>query len=116
MSMGARAADRLLSEFGNRNARERIGWRRRALRGAEGLASLAERRSVLEVAKQAGHSPTMALTTYGHVIEDLEGTEKQIPEEVIRRARDELVRTTFAGDQGSRRALSRNPCKPSEAL
>jgi hypothetical protein len=58
----------------------------------------------------------MALTTYGHVIEDLEGTERQIPEEVIRRARDELVRATFAGDQGSRRALRRNPCKPSEAL
>lgn len=35
---------------------------------------VAERRSVLEVAKQAGHSPTMALTTYGHVIEELEGT------------------------------------------
>ena len=46
----------------------------------------------------------MALTTYGHVIEELEGTEKQIPEEVIRRARDELVRTTFARDRGSRRA------------
>jgi Phage integrase family len=66
---------------------------------------LAERRSVLEVAKQAGHSPTMTLTTYGHVIEELEGTEKQIPEEVIRRARDELVRTTFARDQGRRAAL-----------
>ncbi len=65
---------------------------------------LAERRSVLDVAKQAGHSPTMALTTYGHVIEELEGTEKQVPEEVIRRARDELVRTTFARDRGSRRA------------
>ena len=30
---------------------------------------LSERRSLLEVAKQAGHSPTMALATYGHVIE-----------------------------------------------
>jgi hypothetical protein len=79
------------------------------------LLLLAERRSVLEVAEQAGHSPNMALTTYRHVIEELEGTEKQIPEEVIRRARDELVRTTFAGDHGSRRAPRTNPCT-SEAL
>lgn len=53
---------------------------------------LAERRSVLEVPKQAGHSPTMALTTYGHVIEELEGTGEQVPEEVIRRA----VTSSFA--------------------
>ena len=32
----------------------------------------AEGRTVIEVARQAGHSPTMALATYGHVIEELE--------------------------------------------
>jgi hypothetical protein len=31
----------------------------------------AEGRTVIEVAWQAGHSPTMALATYGHMIEEL---------------------------------------------
>ena len=30
------------------------------------------RQDVVEVAKQAGHSPTMTLATYGHVIEELD--------------------------------------------
>lgn len=51
---------------------------------------------MLEVAKQAGHSQTMALTN-GHVIEELERAKKLPAETVIRQARDKLVRTTFAG-------------------
>lgn len=47
----------------------------------------AEGRTVLEVARQAGHSPTMALATYGHVIEELEGAERRPAEAVIRDAR-----------------------------
>jgi hypothetical protein len=31
----------------------------------------------IEVAREAGHSPTMALATYGHVIEELEGAERR---------------------------------------
>jgi hypothetical protein len=42
---------------------------------------------VIEVARQAGHSPTMALETYGHVIEELEGAERRSAEEIIRAAR-----------------------------
>ena len=76
---------------------------------------LAERRSVLEVAKQAGHSPTMALATYGHVIEELEGAEKQVPEEVIRRARDEFVRTTFARGPRRRRGTEKKSLQTSES-
>ena len=57
---------------------------------------LAERRSLLDVAKQAGHSPTMALATYGHVIEELEDAEKISAEDAIRHARAKLVHTTFA--------------------
>jgi hypothetical protein len=38
----------------------------------------------------------MALSTYGHVIEELEGAKKLPAETVIRQARDKLVRTTFA--------------------
>jgi integrase len=47
----------------------------------------AEGRTVIEVARQAGHSPTMALATYGHVIEELEGADRRAAEDVIREAR-----------------------------
>jgi integrase len=47
----------------------------------------AEGRTVIEVARQAGHSPTMALATYGHVIEELEGGQRRPAEDVIRQAR-----------------------------
>jgi integrase len=64
---------------------------------------LAEGASVVEVARQAGHSPTMALSTYAHVIEELEGAERRPAEAVIREARDELVPLTYprAGDRRS---------------
>jgi integrase len=51
----------------------------------------AEGRTVVDVARQAGHSPAMALATYGHVIEELEGAERQPAEEVIREARAKLA-------------------------
>jgi integrase len=49
---------------------------------------LAEGASVVEVARQAGHSPTMTLSTYGHVIEELEGGERRSAEAVLRAARE----------------------------
>ncbi len=48
---------------------------------------LAEGRSAIYVAKQAGHSPTMTLDTYGHVIDELETAENVSAEEAIRLAR-----------------------------
>jgi hypothetical protein len=54
------------------------------------------RQDVVEVAKQAGHSPTMTLATYGHVIEELDAAKKCSAEQLIRRARAKFVRTTFA--------------------
>lgn len=42
---------------------------------------------MIEVARQAGHSPAMALATDGHVIEELEGAECQPAEDVFREAR-----------------------------
>jgi hypothetical protein len=35
-----------------------------------------EGRSVVEVAAQAGHAPTMTLSTYAHVIAELDGAER----------------------------------------
>jgi integrase len=52
----------------------------------------AEGRTVIEVARQTGHSPTMALATYGHVIEELEGAERRPAEDVIREARGASTR------------------------
>jgi integrase len=109
-------AGRLWADHDWRNWRKRIftpaaeaaglvGFRQYDLRHSFVSLLLAEGRSVLEVAKQAGHSPTMALATYGHVIEELEGAEKLPAEEVIRRARDELVRTKFARE-GKRRSTN----------
>jgi hypothetical protein len=47
--------------------------------------------SVVEVARQAGHAPTMTLDTYAHVMADLEGGERVSAEDVIRAARDAVV-------------------------
>ena len=83
----------------SRSARPREGgpaaadstWR--TSRGATGAAS------------QAGHSPTMTLSTYAHLFEELVGTERRSAEEEIRRARDasRSSRTRFAPKSGSGR-------------
>jgi integrase len=52
---------------------------------------LHEGRSVVEVASWLGHSPQMTLSTYAHVMADLDG-ERRDAETEIRAARDELVR------------------------
>ena len=49
---------------------------------------IAEGQSVVEIAQHAGHSPAMTLDTYGHVIEELAGTERRPAEVVIREARE----------------------------
>ena len=56
---------------------------------------LAEGASVVEIAQQAGHSPTMALDTYGHVMDELAGAERRSAEEAIRDARSKLVPLTY---------------------
>ena len=43
---------------------------------------------MVEVARQAGHAPAMTLSTYGHVIEELEGGDRRSAEAVIRPARE----------------------------
>ena len=83
----------------------------------------AEGRTVIEVARQAGHSPTMALATYGHVIEELEGAERRPAEEVIREARSRRVPSEFpqrraaaAGPTRRARKVAANRGKPSDGL
>jgi integrase len=57
---------------------------------------IAEGLSVVEIAQHAGHSPAMTLDTYGHVIEELAGTERRPAEDVIREARDAVASGTRA--------------------
>ncbi len=57
---------------------------------------LHERRSVIDVARQLGHSATLTLTTYGHVIDELADQPMVSAEDAIRAARASDVRATFA--------------------
>src|SRR5919108_252814 len=43
--------------------------------------------TVVEVARQLGHSPMMTLNTYGHVFDELQGVERLSAEEQIHQAR-----------------------------
>jgi len=63
-----------------------------------------EGRNVVEVARQAGHSPTMALDTYAHVLDEADGGEKVPAEVQIRLAREKAVPFSYleAGGEGGR--------------
>jgi integrase len=87
------------TDFDYRNWRKRIfqdvaekvglaGFRPYDLRHSFVSLLIAEGASVLEVARQAGHSPTMALNVYGHIIEELSGADRLSAEDAIRKARD----------------------------
>ncbi|MDX6719676.1 MAG: hypothetical protein QOJ63_1930 [Solirubrobacteraceae bacterium] len=56
---------------------------------------LYEGRTIVEVARQAGHSPSMSLNTYQHVMDELEGVDRMSAEEQIRRARANLVPVSY---------------------
>jgi len=51
---------------------------------------IAEGHNVVEVARQAGHSPAMALGTYAHVFEEFDPAERVNAADRIRTAREEL--------------------------
>jgi integrase len=51
---------------------------------------IAEGHNVVEVARQAGHSPKMALDTYAHVFEEFDPAERVNAADRIRKAREEL--------------------------
>jgi integrase len=87
-------------------------WRRRVFRGvAQGAGVghirpydlrhlfvsllLSEGRSIVDVAAQAGHAPSLSYDTYGHVLYDLEPTENRPAEAVIDAARTAGVPTVF---------------------
>ena len=58
-----------------------------------------EGRSVVEVARQAGHAPTMTLSTYAHVFDEFALDERVPAEEQIRRARAKDVPVSYLGTE-----------------
>lgn len=50
-----------------------------------------EGQTVVEVARQAGHAPTMTLSTYAHVVAEIEEGERVSAEAAIRAAREGKV-------------------------
>jgi hypothetical protein len=68
---------------------------------------IAEGRSAVEVARQAGHSATMALDTYGHVFDELDGAERVSAEQAIQKARAE-PRATLVRPAPDRVAVKKN--------
>jgi len=52
---------------------------------------IGEGMSVVEVARQAGHAPTMTLDTYAHVMADLDGADRVSAQALIRAAREAEV-------------------------
>lgn len=61
---------------------------------------IAEGRGVLDVARQAGHSPTMTLNVYGHVFDEWDPAERLTAEERVRAAR--ALATGVPADEAGR--------------
>jgi integrase len=64
------------------------GMRPYDLRHAFCSRLIAEGLSVVEVARQAGHAPTMTFDTYAHVMADVAGADRRSAETAIRAARE----------------------------
>jgi integrase len=90
------------------NADRARNWRKRAFADAATEAGVPQTRpydlrhsyvslliaqgaTVIEVARQAGHAPTMTLSTYAHLFDELDGGDHRPAEEQIRAARLEKV-------------------------
>jgi hypothetical protein len=85
----------------------RSSSRNNALRsGLDLIRILAEGHSVVDVAAQAGHAPTMTLDTYAHVMAELDGDGRSA-EAVIAAARASAVRARYAPN--TPRRTSRDP-------
>jgi integrase len=51
---------------------------------------IAEGQNLVDIARQAGHSPTMALNTYAHVFEEFDPAERMSAADRIRQAREQV--------------------------
>jgi integrase len=69
---------------------------------------IAEGRSIVEVAEQLGHAPTMSLDTYGHVFAEFDPRQRRSAEDLTAEAR-ENVRAMYARASGEEIAGALNP-------
>ena len=79
---------------------------------------IAEGATVVEVARQAGHAPTMTLDTYAHLFDEHEGGDRIPAADRIRAARaqfvSEHVSVLCPGPTSDHSSTTQNPCKPGE--
>jgi len=75
-----------------------------------------EGRSVVEVAQQAGHAPTMTLSTYAHVFAELGPDDRVSAEEQIRRARAGNMYPFRTSSPGTHNEQAANPLQIPQAL
>jgi len=79
---------------------------------------IAQGATVVDVARQAGHAPTMTLGTYAHLFDDFDGGEHRSAEELIRAARapERVPEVSVLCPDADRPATadSQNPCKSIE--
>ena len=78
-----------------------------------------EGQSVVEVAAQAGHAPTMTLNTYAHVFEELKGGARLDAEAQIKAARVAHVPVSYPHRSGQGDGSAENAwksAKPSNGL
>jgi integrase len=75
-----------------------------------------EGRSVVEIARQAGHAPTMTLGTYAHVFDEFALEDRLPAEEQIRRARAKDVPVSYLKDDGGGAAREEIPAKDQWAV
>jgi len=95
------------------------GMRPYDLRHAFCSLLIAEGASVVEVAGQAGHAPTMTLDTYAHVMADLAGSDKVSAEAAIHTAREAEVSGMCPPEAPTPSQPSQNPSicsKPTPGL
>jgi hypothetical protein len=78
-----------------RLARRDISGRPAPLADAFVSLLIHEGRNVVEIARQAGHSPTMTLNVYAHVFDEFDVGERLSAEDQIRRARESLDVSVF---------------------
>jgi integrase len=73
-----------------------------------------EGRSVVEVARQAGHSPTMTLDVYAHVFDEFDLSERVSAEDQIAQARREVSESCPPGSGAAQRSceIPGNPHNP----
>jgi integrase len=77
---------------------------------------IAEGRTIVDVATQAGHSATVCLNTYAHVFAELEDAEKRRAEDMIAEARATSVRPAITTEAEAEREEPASNVEPTPGL